>query len=300
MTALPAADAAAIAEFLDALWLEDGLAENSRAAYAADLRALARWLASRGVALDAADAGALRGFLDVRAATLAPRSQARLLTVLRRYYGWSLRQRRREDDPTVRLAAPRVGQALPKTLSAAQVEALLAAPDVSQPLELRDRAWLELMYAAGLRVSELVTLALHAWHPRQGLVQVLGKGGKERLVPVGDEARHWIARYLAEARPQLVHGRASDVLFVTARGAGMSRQNAWHRVRHYAQRAGIRSALSPHVLRHAFATHLVDHGADLRVVQMLLGHSSLNTTQIYTHVARARLKALHAAHHPRG
>jgi integrase/recombinase XerD len=298
--AVPPADAASISAFLDAIWLEDGLSPNSRAAYGTDLRTLSRWLSGRGLALASADELALRDYLAHRGASVSPRTQARLLTVIRRYFRWLCREGQRGEDPSAHLGAPRLPRGLPKTLSGEQVEALLSAPDCTTPLGLRDRAWLEMMYAAGLRVSELISLEVHAYHAGQGLVQVVGKGGKERLVPVGDEARHWIARYLAEARPLLAHGRASDALFVTARGGGMTRQNAWHRVQLHARSAGIRAAISPHVLRHAFATHLVDHGADLRVVQMLLGHSSLNTTQIYTHVARARLKALHAAHHPRG
>ncbi|WP_420427033.1 site-specific tyrosine recombinase XerD [Algiphilus sp.] len=296
------ADAALIAAFDEALWLEDGLAAGSRAAYRSDLRAAALWLAGRAQTLGAADAEALRRYLAARgeAGGFGARSQARAQSALRRFFAWQARSGRRGDDPAATLRSPRLPRALPATLSHKQVEALLSAPDIDTPLGLRDRAWLELMYATGLRVSESVTLAVQAYAARQGVVQVLGKGGKERLVPVGDEAHHWLDRYLRHARPSLAGTKSDEALFLTQRGAGMTRQNAWQRLRRYAAMAGVRGKVSPHTLRHAFATHLLDHGADLRAVQMLLGHSNLNTTQIYTHVARARLKALHAEHHPRG
>lgn len=297
-----AADGRLIDDFVEALWLEDGLAEPSRKAYATDLRAAARWLASSGSALGDADGAALRAYLAARGAAggFGPRSQARAQSALRRFYGWLVRSGRRNDDPAARLRGPRLPQALPGTISAAQVDALLAAPDADTAIGLRDRAWLELMYATGLRVSECMTLPVHAYSAQQGLIQVIGKGRRERLVPVGDEAAHWLARYLRHGRPALAGARPSETLLLSQRGAAMSRQNAWHRIRRYAVAVGIPGKLSPHTLRHAFATHLLDHGADLRAVQMLLGHSNLNTTQIYTHVARARLKALHEQHHPRG
>lgn len=297
-----AADEALLRAFDEALWLEDGLARASRAAYSADLRAAARWLAGRDVRLGEARLVDLRDYLAARSAGggFGARSQARAQSALRRFYAWMLRSGRRGDDPAARLKSPHLPRALPVTLSASQVEALLAAPDVGDPVGLRDRAWLELMYATGLRVSESVELPLHAYSAQQGLVQVMGKGRRERLVPVGDEAAHWLARYLREARPQLAGSRAEEALLLSRRGRAMTRQNAWQRIRRHAMSAGISGKLSPHSLRHAFATHLLDHGADLRAVQMLLGHSSLDTTQIYTHVARARLKRLHAEHHPRG
>ncbi|WP_350214793.1 site-specific tyrosine recombinase XerD [Algiphilus sp.] len=296
------ADAGLIAAFDEALWLEDGLAAGSRSAYRSDLRAAACWLRARGETLGNASPESLRRYLAARgeAGGFGARSQARAQSALRRFFAWQARSGRRSDDPAATLRSPRLPRALPATLSDQQVDALLAAPDVDTALGLRDRAWLELMYATGLRVSESVTVAVQAYAPRQGVIQVLGKGGKERLVPVGDEAHHWLERYLRHARPSLAGGRADEALFLTQRGKGMTRQNAWQRLRRYAGMAGVRGKVSPHTLRHAFATHLLDHGADLRAVQMLLGHSNLNTTQIYTHVARARLKALHAEHHPRG
>lgn len=286
--------------FVDALWLEDGLALQSRASYRSDLLAVARWLAARGGRLCDAATVDLHDWIAARAgAGISPRSQARAQSALRRFFAWQVRAGMRQDDPAAHLRSPRLPRALPVSVAPQQVDALLAAPDTDTALGLRDRAWLELMYATGLRVSECVTLPLHAFSAEQGLVQVIGKGGRERLVPVGDEARHWLLRYLRQARPELLGGRACEALLVSRRGAAMTRQNAWQRIRAHAVAAGIRGKLSPHTLRHAFATHLVDHGADLRAVQMLLGHSNLTTTQIYTHVARARLKQLHAEHHPR-
>lgn len=298
--ALSAADEDAIEAFLDAIWSEHGLADATLAAYRSDLMQFARWLPA-GVSLPQAGRGHLLDYLAHRNAPgSSPRSAARLLSSLRRFYRWTVRAGRRQDDPTALIEMPRQGRPLPKTLSERDVEALLTAPDTDTDLGLRDRAMLELLYATGLRVSELVRLDVHQVNRRQGVVQVVGKGGRERLVPVGDAALDWLTAYLRRGRPALLDTRAGDALFVTRRGRAMSRQNFWHLIRRYASVAGIRTDLSPHALRHAFATHLLNHGADLRVVQMLLGHADLSTTQIYTHVARARLQALHARHHPRG
>lgn len=287
-----------IQAFLDQLWLEDGLSAHTLAAYGTDLRQLATHLAARGVALDAASEADLYDFMAADAA-LGARTRARRLSSVRRYYRYLLREGRIGADPSARVSAPRLGRALPKALSEADVEALLEAPRVVTELGLRDRAMLEMLYATGLRVSELVGLELAQVNPRQGVVRILGKGRKERLVPLGEEALAWLQRYLREARPLLCAGRDTRAVFPTRRGDAMTRQAFWYLIKRYAVRAGIRTTLSPHTLRHAFATHLLNHGADLRVVQMLLGHSSVSTTQIYTHVATARLKALHAAHHPR-
>ena len=297
---LSAADRDAIEAFLDAVWSEHGLADATLAAYRSDLVQVARWL-PEDVPLLAAGRMHLLDYLAHRNAPgSSPRSAARLLSSLRRFYRWAVRDGRRRDDPTALIEMPRQGRPLPKTLSERDVEALLAAPDTDTDLGLRDRAMLELLYATGLRVSELVRLQVHQVNRRQGVVQVVGKGGRERLVPVGDTALDWLGAYLRRARPALLDGREADALFPTRRGTAMTRQNFWHLIRRYAAAAGIRVELSPHGLRHAFATHLLNHGADLRVVQMLLGHADLSTTQIYTHVARARLQALHAEHHPRG
>ncbi|WP_211234472.1 site-specific tyrosine recombinase XerD [Solimonas soli] len=289
-------DRAAIERFLDRLWLERGLAANTQASYRSDLALFARWLAPRGVAIAGAREADLRDYLA--AVRRNPRSQARLLSALRQFYRYLNTDRQRDDDPSARIESPRLGLRLPKTLAERDVQNLLEAPDVESDLGLRDRAMLELMYASGLRVSELVTLKLTSADLRQGVVQVLGKGGKERLVPMGEEALHWLQRYVREARGERAVAGA-DWLFVTTRGAAMTRQNFWLRIKAYARQAGIRTALSPHTLRHAFATHLLEHGADLRAVQALLGHADLSTTQIYTHVAKARLRELHARHHPR-
>lgn len=289
-------DRAAIERFLDRLWLERGLSRNTQASYRSDLMLFARWLAPRGTAIaDAAEAD-LREYLAAQRGKA--RSQARLLSALRQFYRHLVADRQREDDPSARLESPKLGLRLPKTLSEAEVQRLLEAPDVDEALGLRDRAMLELMYASGLRVSELVTLKLTGVDLRHGVVQIVGKGGKERLVPMGEEAMHWLQRYVRAARGE--HAAAgADWLFVTTRGEAMTRQNFWMRIKRHALAAGIRAALSPHTLRHAFATHLLEHGADLRSVQALLGHADLSTTQIYTHVARARLRELHARHHPR-
>jgi integrase/recombinase XerD len=283
--------------FIDALWLEEGLAANSLAAYRRDLDRLQRFLGTP--LLQASEADLNRYFAAEHAATRASTANRRLAS-FRRFFRWALRDGLCNTDPTLRLSAARRAQRLPKTLGEAQVEALLAAPPVETALGLRDRAMLEVLYATGLRVSELVGLTLLQVSLNDRLVRVLGKGSKERIVPLGEEAGDWLARYLAEGRPQLLKGRTSDACFVTQRGDGMTRQMFWRLIKRYAVRAGVDSTLSPHGLRHAFATHLLNHGADLRVVQMLLGHADISTTQIYTHVARERLKALHAQHHPRG
>ena len=298
---LPPASAESIDRFLDALWLEDGLSANTLAAYRRDLQLYARWLAQAGgKALDASAESDLLGYALARHAGTRATSSNRRLTVFKRYFRWALRERRVSADPTLRLSAARQPLRVPKTLSEAQVEALLAAPDVDTPLGLRDRAMLELMYASGLRVSELVTLKTVHVGLAEGALRVTGKGSKERLVPFGEEAHGWLRRYLDEARATLLAGRTSDALFVTGRGTEMTRQAFWLLVKKHARQAGIAVPLSPHPLRHAFATHLLNHGADLRAVQMLLGHADISTTQIYTHVARERLKLLHARHHPRG
>jgi integrase/recombinase XerD len=292
-----------IERFLDALWLERGLSENTRTSYRNDLVQLSRWQQATRHAdnLIALDDGDLRDYLVYRATRqFSPRSTARSLSTLRRFYGFCLREKLLSDDPTRFLDAPKLGRPLPDTLTEQDVEKLLAAPDVSMDLGLRDRAMLEVLYATGLRVSELVGLQHTQVNLRQGVIRVTGKGNKERLVPMGDEAISWLTRYLQEARAAMLAGKLCDALFVTQRHAGMTRQAFWYLIKRYALQAGIRAALSPHTLRHAFATHLLNHGADLRSVQMLLGHSNVSTTQIYTHVAQARLKSLHAQHHPRG
>ncbi|MDD3530070.1 MAG: site-specific tyrosine recombinase XerD [Gallionellaceae bacterium] len=288
--------------FCDALWLEDGLSPSSLESYRRDLGQLAAWLDRAGGRLADAGAGDIQQFLADRTLRqgVAARSLARQLSTLKRYYRWLLREGRRADDPTAAIEAPRLPRPLPMGLTEADVEALLAAPEVDEPLGLRDRAMLELLYACGLRVSELVGLPLAAVGLREGVVRVMGKGARERLVPMGEVALDWLQRYLAEARPALLGGRPADALFVTARGAAMTRQAFWYAIRRHARQAGIAAPLSPHTLRHAFATHLLNHGADLRAVQMLLGHADISTTQIYTHVARERLKDLHRRHHPRG
>ncbi len=293
-------DGSQIDAFADALWLEEGLARNTLDAYRRDLIALVRWLAPHCKGLLQVQETDLQAYFAYRHAQTRATTANRRLTVFKRFFGWALRERLVAQDPTLRLQAARQPLRVPKTLSQAQVEALLAAPDVGTPLGLRDRAMLELMYASGLRVSELV--ALKTWHlgMNEGVLRVLGKGSKERLVPFGEVARQWLERYLQEARSAILAGQQTDDLFVTARGAGMTRVMFWMLVKKYAGLAGITAPLSPHTLRHAFATHLLNHGADLRVVQLLLGHADISTTTIYTHVARERLRQLHAQHHPRG
>jgi integrase/recombinase XerD len=298
---LDSASADAIDRFVDALWIEDGLAAHTLAAYRRDLTLYARWLGvAHARALDETRESDLLAYAVARHAGSRATSANRRLTVFRRYFRWALRERRIGADPTLKLGAARQPLRVPKTLSEAQVEALLGAPDVATPRGLRDRTMLELMYASGLRVSELVGLKSVHVSLAEGALRVTGKGSKERLVPFGEEAHAWLKRWLAEGRPVILGARASDALFVTARAAAMSRQMFWKIVKAHARSAGIAAPLSPHTLRHAFATHLLNHGADLRAVQMLLGHADISTTTIYTHVARERLKALHAAHHPRG
>ena len=294
--------AGAIDRFLDGLWLEDGLAKNSLAAYRRDLVLFAAWL-DREQSRDLAQARAsdVQGYMLARHAASKATSANRRLAVFRRFYRWGLRERLLDADPTLKLRPARQPMRVPKAIAEAQVDALLAAPDIGTPLGARDRAMLELMYASGLRVSELVELKLVNLSLPDGVVRVMGKGSKERLVPFGDEARRWLEAWLATSRPELLEGRRSDALFVTQRdAAAMSRQMFWNLVRKYALAAGIRNPISPHTLRHAFATHLLNHGADLRAVQLLLGHADISTTTIYTHVARERLRQLHAKHHPRG
>ncbi len=296
------ADLAEIDNFCDALWLEDGLAKATLDSYRSDLGRLAGWLAEHGheALLDIRET-TLTAFIAHLARLTRASSQARYLSTLRRFYRWQVGRGRIVSDPTLKLANPSLPSRLPKVMSEKQVEALLDAPDLDTPLGLRDRAMLETIYATGLRVSELVNLKLHEVGLADGVLRALGKGSKERLVPLGQLAIDWITRYLHEARPDILHGQQSDALFVTARGGAMTRQAFWQLIKRYALVAGIAPArLSPHVLRHAFATHLLNHGADLRVVQLLLGHADISTTQIYTHVARERLKSLHAEHHPRG
>ncbi|MCX7814132.1 MAG: site-specific tyrosine recombinase XerD [Tepidimonas ignava] len=294
-------DDALVDRWADALWLEEGLAARTLAAYRSDLKGLAGWLARRGQRLLAADAADVQAYMAARLPGSRATSSNRRLSAFKRFYRWALREGLIERDPTLPLLAARTPLRVPKTLTEAQVEALLAAPDVTTPLGLRDRAMLELMYASGLRVSELTALRLHELSLADQVLRVTGKGAKERLVPFGDVAADWLRRYLGEARPALLAGRVSDDLFVTQRhGAAMTREMFWHVVKRHARAAGIQAPLSPHTLRHAFATHLLNHGADLRAVQLLLGHADIATTTIYTHVARERLRQLHARHHPRG
>ncbi len=310
-----AADEALIDQFADTLWLEDGLAKNTLAAYRSDMRLFAAWLADQQLTLAQVDETQVRDYLaslHQRNEGHAPKpaSQRRLHAAFRRFYQFLRRQGVLAHDPLLNIEQPRLPQRFPKTLSEAEVEALLAAPDLDTPLGLRDRAMLELLYASGLRVSELVSLRLFELSLNEGIVRIQGKGDKTRLVPLGEVAADWLQRYLETARPQLLAGRVCDAVFITAHrkiktgnnggSGGMTRQMFWHIIKRCALHAGIQKPISPHVLRHAFATHLLNHGADLRVVQLLLGHADISTTQIYTHVARERLKQLHAQHHPRG
>jgi integrase/recombinase XerD len=294
--------AAVVDRFLDAVWIEDGLAANTLAAYRRDLSLYAAWLGSEraGTAIEASRESDLLAYIAARHAGSRATSANRRLTVFKRFFRWALREHLTDTDPTLRLRNARQPLRVPKTLSEAQVEALLAAPDVDKPLGLRDRAMLELLYACGLRVSELVTLKTVQIGLAEGCLRVTGKGSKERLVPFGEEAHRWLTQYLADGRAAILAGQSSDALFVTARGGAMTRQMFWKLIKAHAVKAGIDAPLSPHTLRHAFATHLLNHGADLRAVQMLLGHADISTTTIYTHVARERLRALHAQHHPRG
>lgn len=288
-----------IDQFLDAAWVEQGLSENTLSAYGSDLRIFAKWLA--GKSMLEVDGGQLSDFLASRYEDgIGNRSSARILSSLRRFYGYYIRENSIEIDPTALIASPHIGQPLPGSLSEQDVELLLAAPEVTNALGFRDRTMLEMLYATGLRVSELVNLKFDQISFRQGVVRIIGKGNKERLVPVGEEAMSWLESYMSQARKTILHERQCDYLFVTNRGDSMTRQAFWHIIKRHAKKAGISKELSPHTLRHAFATHLLNHGADLRVVQLLLGHSDLSTTQIYTHIARERLKELHSKYHPRG
>ncbi len=298
---LPPASAQALDAFLDCLLLEDGLADNSLQAYRRDLRSYALLLAQQGLALDEAQQQHVQQWLALRhAAGAKATSSNRGLSVLRRYYQWALREQRLQHDPSLGVLAAKRPPRVPTVLTEPQVEQLLLAPDTSTPLGLRDRAMLEVLYASGLRVSELVGLPLQHIDLVQGVLRIMGKGQKERLVPFGQVAQDWLQRYMAQARPVLLGAQRSHDCFVTQRGSAMTRVMFWTLVKKYALIAGIHAPLSPHTLRHAFATHLLNHGADLRVVQMLLGHADISTTQIYTHIAKARLQQLHAQHHPRG
>ncbi len=280
--------------------MEAGLSDNTLASYRNDLKHFSRWLDRQSLSLLEVQQYHLGEYLAARhKQRVSARSDARLLSTLRRFYRYQLRERRMQHDPTAQLESPRLGRTLPAALSEDDVTRLLAAPDTETAIGLRDRSMLEVLYAAGLRVTELVSLTEYQVSLAQGLVKIIGKGNKERLVPLGDEAVDWLKRYLREARPDLLKRVSSDVVFPGRGGEPLTRQAFWYRIKQYAQQANIRSKLSPHTLRHAFATHLLNHGADLRVVQLLLGHSDLSTTQIYTHVARERLKSLHTAHHPR-
>ncbi|WP_210546813.1 site-specific tyrosine recombinase XerD [Rhodoferax sp. PAMC 29310] len=297
-------DLAEVDAFIDALWLEEGLSRNTLLAYRRDLTLFATWLTGRSKSLVDVQEMELNAYFSAQHATSKATTANRRLTVFKRYFHWALRERRISADPTLKLRAARQALRVPKTLTEAQVEALLAAPDTSSSLGARDRTMLELMYASGLRVGELVELSVFNVSLSDNVLRVLGKGNKERLVPFGEVASHWLGRYLASDRPQLLEGKQTEDLFVTMRGlkagTAMSRVMFWMIVKKYALQAGITAPLSPHTLRHAFATHLLNHGADLRAVQMLLGHADISTTTIYTHVARERLKVLHAQHHPRG
>jgi len=303
MKALSEANTRALERFADGLWLSDGLARNTLESYRRDVAQFAAWLdeVERKTLLEAAAADLQRHLAwQVEKKRAKPRTTGRLVSSLKRFFQFAVRDGLRSDDPAADLESPKLPRSLPKSLSEAEVEALLDAPDLTTAQGIRDRAMLETLYASGLRVSELVGLKTIQASLDMGVVRILGKGSKERLTPLGEEAVDWIARYQREARPEILRGRKSDALFVTARGAAMTRQAFWALVKRYAAVAGIRQAISPHTLRHAFATHLINHGADLRVVQLLLGHADISTTQIYTHVARERLKALHRKHHPRG
>ena len=288
-----------IDQFLDAVWVEQGLSENTLSAYGSDLRIFAQWLKARSML--EVDTGDLSKFLASRYQDgIGNRSSARILSSLRRFYGYYIRENNITIDPTALIDSPHIGKPLPHSLTEADVECLLNAPETATTLGFRDKTMLEMLYATGLRVSELVNLTLDQISLRQGVVRIVGKGNKERLVPVGEEAMDWMERYLNESRLSLLAGRQCSYVFVTNRGENMTRQAFWHIIKRHAQKAGISKTLSPHTLRHAFATHLLNHGADLRVVQLLLGHSDLSTTQIYTHIARERLKELHTKYHPRG
>ena len=291
----------ALQRFLDAVWMERGLSANTLAAYRADLTALGRWLEGRDSALLKATRIELLGFIAARVeGGSRPRSTARQLSSFRRFYRFMLREGLTSVDPTAQIAMPKIGRSLPKSLSEAEVDALLEAPTVADPLGHRDRTMLEVLYATGLRVSELVSLKHNQVNLNQGVMRVVGKGNRERLIPLGEEAVGWLQQFMQGPRVEILLERQTDYLFPTRRGDRMTRQAFWHIIKRYSKKAGVEKELSPHTLRHAFATHLLNHGADLRVVQLLLGHADISTTQVYTHVARERLKELHAKHHPRG
>jgi len=291
-----------IDDFIDTLWSQKGLSTLTLKAYRQDLRGFARWLHGRGETLAAAGEGSIQAYLAYRFGSgISARSSARQLSSLKQFYRHRVRSGQRQDNPTALIQAPKLRRTLPLTLGEAEIEALLNAPDENSEYGLRDRSMLELMYSSGLRVSELVSLGVNQVNANLGLVRLTGKGNKERVIPVGEEALHWLSRYLERGRVVLLKpGRVSDALYLSSRGSAITRQAFWQNIKKYLLLAGVKTAHSPHSLRHAFATHLLNHGADLRTVQMLLGHSSLSTTQIYTHIAQARLKSLHASHHPRG
>lgn len=292
----------AIDRFIDSLWSQKGLAELTLAAYQQDLRQFSRWLAGHGSRLIEADQASIQRYLAERFdGGASGRSNARLLSTLKQYYRHLIRNGERQDNPTALISAPRIHRSLPQSLAERDIDKLLEAPDLESPYGIRDRCMLELMYSSGLRVSELVGLQLNQVNTNLGLVRLIGKGNKERVVPVGEEALHWLSVYLKQARPSLQQARSiSDALFLSSRGSGITRQAFWQNIKKHLRKAGVKTVFSPHSLRHAFATHLLNHGADLRTVQMLLGHSSLSTTQIYTHIAQERLASIHAEHHPRG
>ncbi len=291
----------AVTRFIDAVWMERGLSSNTLAAYRADLTALSRWLAERGIDIAKTTRADLMDFIAFRVeAGARPRSTARQLSSFRRFFRHLVREGALRDDPTAQIAMPKIGRSLPRSLSEEEVESLLNAPAIGDPLGNRDRAMLEVLYATGLRVSELVSLKHGQVNLNQGVLRVVGKGNRERLIPLGEEAVRWLNEFVRGPRNEILLDRTTDYLFPTRRGDRMTRQAFWHIIKRYARKAGVERDLSPHTLRHAFATHLLNHGADLRVVQMLLGHSDLSTTQIYTHVARERMKDLHTLHHPRG
>lgn len=294
-------DQSLIESFIDSLWMERGLSENTLSAYRSDLGLFQKFINTRKITLLCVQRADILSYLAARSTQGGrPRSTARMLSTLRRFYRYQVRIKQISTDPTAQIDAPKIGRPLPDSLTEKEVELLLAAPDIDDYLGLRDRSMIEMLYATGLRVSELVRLSCDEINLNLGFVKIIGKGGKERLVPTGEEAQEWLQRYFIEARPFILGNRQTNFLFVTKRGSSMTRQAFWHIIQKYAGLAGIHKHLSPHTLRHSFATHLLNHGADLRVVQMLLGHSDLSTTQIYTHIARARLKSLHAEHHPRG
>jgi len=298
--ALAPDDGAELDTFIDHLWLEDGLSKNTLESYRLDLTTFGLWLPTQGKQLLTVDQADIQQYLAVKFPQNKPRSISRLIASLRRFYRYCLRENKISVDPTLQIESPKLPRSLPKSLNEDEVVALLNAPNLNEPAGLRDRAMLELIYACGLRVSELVSIKTTEVSVSDSVVRVTGKGSKTRLVPMGEEAADWIARYLSEARQAILQKRLCDALFVTNRGEAMTRQAFWYLIKRYALLAGITKHMSPHVMRHAFATHLLNHGADLRVVQMLLGHADISTTQIYTHVARERLKRLHSAHHPRG